>query len=216
MAVLTAAILSAALMIAAGWGYVRQVRAEADPRLASWAIWTAAMTVAAAGAGVTGQWPAAAQAGAGAVGCAAVLVAGWRHGSRRAGVLDWAGLAAGGGGVLLLAVALAWPGLMPVWAAVAVAVGTDVAAFLPSWANGWAGREPARPYLLYAAAAVAVLVVADPAQPAGVLFAAYEALACTGMVVLVVVRRAAEARVWRGWVPSPDPARWPENGLREW
>jgi hypothetical protein len=107
--ILAAAAVSAVLMTAAGWGYLGQVRrGAAHPRLASWVIWSCSMGIAAAGAGVTGQVPAVALAGAGAAGCAAVLVMGWRRGTRSAGWLDWAGLSAGAAG--LACWGRRWPG----------------------------------------------------------------------------------------------------------
>jgi len=85
-AVPTAAAL---LVINASWGYLSEVRARtADPRLASWAIFTAALGVGAAGSAVARQWPSACLTAAGAVTCAAILAAGWRHGDREFGRLD--------------------------------------------------------------------------------------------------------------------------------
>lgn len=174
-----AGILAALLVIAGSWGYLTAVRRrEADPRLASWGIWTTSMTVAAAGAALAGQWPGALLAGAGAVTAAAVLGAGCRHGDREFGRLDAAGLVFGVAGLFLLAAA------PPAWA-VTASVMTDLAAFAPTYANGWRGEEPLAPWILIAAGAGVALAAADFSVPAGAIYPAYELTACTVMIVLV-------------------------------
>jgi hypothetical protein len=173
-----AGVLAALLVIAGSWGYLTAVRRNrADPRLASWGIWTASMSVAAAGAALAGQWPGALLAGAGAVTAAAVLGAGIRHGDREFGRLDAAGLIAGVTGMVLLAVA------PPAWA-VAASVMTDLAAFAPTYANGWRGEEPLAPWVTIAAGAGVALAAADFSVPAGFIYPAYELAACTAMIIL--------------------------------
>jgi hypothetical protein len=174
-----AGILAALLVIAGSWGYLTAVRRhEADPRLASWGIWTVSMAVAAAGAALAGQWAGALLAGAGAVTAAAVLGAGCRHGDREFGRLDAAGLIFGLTGMILLAVA------PPAWA-VAASVLTDLAAFAPTYANGWHGEEPLVPWIMIAAGAAVALAAADFSVPAGFIYPAYELAACTVMILLV-------------------------------
>jgi hypothetical protein len=165
---------------------------RADPRLASWAIWACAMGIACAGASRAGQEASAAVAGAGAVCCGAILLAGWRHGDRGFGRLDAAGTAAGTCGLILLGIALARPDIIPVPAAVAASVLTDLAAFIPTWANGWRGQEPSWPYVKFAVAAAVALAATDLAVAAGVIYPAYELAACTVMVALVLAGRRHE------------------------
>jgi len=189
---LALAAIPVLLVVAASWSYLRDVARpagdprRADPRLASWTVWAFSMGVAAAGAGVSGQWPGMLLAAAGSATAVTILAAGWRHGDREAGRLDAAGLAAGLAGVALLAAGL------PGWAAVAVSVLADLAAFLPTFVNGWRdGEEPAVPWAVITAAAAVTLVLAGPAvAAAGLIFPAYELAACALMTVLAVAGRA--------------------------
>ena len=192
------ALAAAVSALLVGWGsldYFRDVvRGRADPRLASWSIWACAMGIACAGAARDGQLASAAVAGAGSVTCAAILIAGWRHGNREAGKLDAAGAAAGTCGLILLGLALARPDLVPVPAAVAASVLTDLAAFVPAWANGWGGEEPVLPYAKFAAAALIALSVTDIRVPAGVIYPAYELAACCVMIALIRAGQRSRAR----------------------
>lgn len=173
-----AGILAGLLVIAGSWGYLTAVRKhEADPRLASWAIWAVSMAVASAGAAKAGQLPGALLAGAGAVTALAVLGAGIRHGDRECGRLDVIALVLGTGGLVLLAVA------PPAWA-VAASVLADLAAFAPSYANAWRGEEPMVPWVLIASGAGIALAAADLTVPAGIIYPAYELAACSAMIIL--------------------------------
>ena len=190
-----AALAAIVLVIWASWEYVAEVaRGEDDPRLASWVIWTASMSVGAAGAWLAGQ-PAAAGLGAiGGITCAAVLLAGYRHGSREVGWVDAAGCACGGAGLVLLVQAMLHPGTMPVQAAISAAVVTDIAAFWPTWRNAARGREPAAPWLKYGLAAV-VAITATDLTAASLIFPVYELSAC-GLAAALAVwgkARASEA-----------------------
>jgi len=147
------------------------------------------MGVAAAGAGLAGAWPALALAAAGAGTSAVILAAGWRHGDREAGRLDAAGLTAGLAGTAMLAAGL------PGWAAVAVSVAADLAAFAPTYANGWRGEEPAVPWAVIAAAAGLALAGAARAPAAGLIFPAYELAACTAMAAVARAGARRSARV---------------------
>ena len=54
------AAIAAVFAVWANWDYLREVaKREAKPRLASWVIWTVAMTVGSVGAARMAQWPAA-------------------------------------------------------------------------------------------------------------------------------------------------------------
>lgn len=185
-----AGFAAAAIVIWASWGYLRAVvRRRADPRLASWAIWAASMSIAAAGAALAGQWPGAALATAGSATAVVILAAGWRHGDREFGRLDAAGLVTGGAGVILLAAGL------PGWEAVAVSVAADLAAFAPTYLNGWSGEEPPGPWVKIAAAAALALAATDVSVPAGVIFPAYELAACAVMAAVAregLIRRGAK------------------------
>lgn len=180
--------LIAGLVIWASAGYVvAVVRHQAFPRLASWAIWTLAMGVAAAGALDARQYSSAILAGTGSITAAAILAAGWRWGRREVALLDRIGLAVGGTGVVFLAISLAFPSV-PVAISVAVSVATDMAAFLPTWVNGARGMEPLGPYAkLWIAAAIA-MAASSTGPVAGQIFPLYEILACGLMFVIVLAR----------------------------
>jgi hypothetical protein len=199
-AVPTAAAL---LVINASWGYLSEVRARtADPRLASWAIFTAALGVGAAGSAVARQWPSACLTAAGAVTCAAILAAGWRHGDREFGRLDSACAVLGIEGLLLLTAAVMRPRLVPVTVVVAASVVTDLAAFAPMFVNGWRGEEPWKPFIKLAVAAAATLAVTDLRAPAGVIYPGYEVVVNMAMAMVVL---ASPAR--RRMNPSPQARR---------
>ena len=119
-----------------GWS----VRGRARPRVASWGIWAVVQAVGTVSAFGARQLPAACYTLFCAAGCAAVVFLGWRHGSRDFGPLDAVCLALAAEGVALLAVAAAWPRLVPMSWAVAVSVGTDFLAYLPTFGHAW--RKP--------------------------------------------------------------------------
>jgi len=189
-------IIIAALVIWASAGYVVSVaRGQASPRLASWAIWTLAMGVAAAGALLTGQYGSAILAGTGSLTAAVVLLAGWHAGSRDAGLLDKIGLAVGGTGVIFLAISLFVPAV-PVAISVAVSVATDLAAFLPTFLNGARGLEPLNPYMKLSAAAALGVASAKSGPVAGQIFPLYELLACGLMCLIVLTRIEARRKLY--------------------
>jgi hypothetical protein len=198
-------VAAALLVTAASWGYFNKVRrkdTDADPRLASWAIWAGAMAVGAVAAAAARQWPSLFLTAAGAACCTAILVCGWRHGNREFGKLDVACTVLGAAGVGLLAAAVAAPRLVPVYAAVAASVATDFVAYVPTFANGWRGEEPWPSFGWFAAGGAITLSVCDFAVLAGFIYPAYETLVNTVMVVIILAgpaRRAAGA-------PATGPA----------
>jgi hypothetical protein len=183
-----AATMAAVLMVAGNLDYLRDVRRHrADPRLASWGIWTAAMGIGAYGAARVGQWPSAALGAAGAVTCAAVLAAGWRHGDQDTRWLDVAAGLAGGAGLVLITEA--GVGLVPAAAGITAACLADLGAFGPTFGNARAGGEVPRPFVLFAAAAL--LALAASTSLTGVIYPAYEAAACSLAAVLAWRPRSA-------------------------
>lgn len=195
--IFAASVAAVLLVVIASWGYLTKVRRkdpDADPRLASWAIWTGAMTIGAVGAATARQWPSFCFTAAEAACCAAILVCGWRRGNREFGKLDAAGAVLGTAGLGLLTAAIVAPRLVPVYAAVAVSVATDLAAYAPTFANGWRGEEPWPSFGWFAAAGAVTLSVCHFTVPAGVIYPAYETIVNTVMVVIILaspVRRAA-------------------------
>jgi hypothetical protein len=194
-----AVLVSAGLSVAGNLPYIAAVRRrdpDARPRIASWVIWSLALCVGTAAAGVAHAWVSVAYTGACATGCIAVLVCGWRYGTREFGRLDAVCLTLGAAGVAALALAAAFPQLLPVWAATTAAVLSDVIAFLPTYRNGWLGREPWVPYAMYGIGAAVALAATDFSQPAGVIYTAYLAASDSAMTVIALyARNAARAAV---------------------
>jgi hypothetical protein len=186
---------AAALAVSANLDYLRDVRRpardlrRARPRLASWVIWTGAMSIGAAGAARIRQWPSAALGVAGAGTCAAVVVSGWGHANREVGWLDFAAGLAGGAGFVLVAESAA--GMTPAGAGITAAVLADLAAFAPTFRNARQGRESPRPYALYALAGL--LALAASSSLAGMIYPAYEAAACALAAVIAWRARKRES-----------------------
>src|SRR5205823_9269740 len=125
-------VLGSALTAAAALPYILDiVRGRAQPRIASWSIWTVVQAIGTASAFSAGQLPTACYTLLCAAGCAAVVFLGWRYGSREFGRLDAVCVTLAAEGVALLAVATWVPGFIPVSWAVAVSVATDFLAYLP-------------------------------------------------------------------------------------
>jgi hypothetical protein len=177
---------AAALAVGANLDYLRDVRrpaadpARARPRLASWIIWTGAMSIGAAGAARVRQWPSAALGAAGAGTSISVLVSGWDHGRRDVGWLDFAAGIAGGAGFVLIAEA--GMGMVPAGAGITAAVAADAAAFVLTFRNARQGGESPRPYMIYAAAGL--LALAASSSLAGAIYPAYEMLACSAAAIV--------------------------------
>ena len=165
------------------------VRGRARPRVASWGIWTVVQVVGTVSAFTARQLPGACYTLFCAAGCAAVVVLGWRHGSRDFGPLDAVCVALAAEGVALLAVAAALPRLVPMSVAVGVSVATDFLAYLPTFRHAWRrpDEEPWLPYALFGAAAALVLWVADYRVLAGVIYPLYLFAADGVMVVMIVL-----------------------------
>jgi hypothetical protein len=188
-----AIVVSGALTVIAALPYIWAIlRDQASPRLASWAVWTAAQVVGTVAAVKAGQYPAACYVAACGAGCAAVVVLGWRAGGRDFGRLDAVCAILASAGVVLLAAAALLPQIVPLSLAVVVSVVTDFLAFVPTFAHGWRSprEEPWPVYTLYGAGALLALAVtlAPGAAPAltGVIYPAYLLAADTAMVTLIL------------------------------
>ena len=186
------AAIAAVFAVWANWDYLREVaKREAKPRLASWVIWTVAMTVGSAGAARMAQWPAAVLGFASAATCGAVVVAGWRRGDKKLTWLDRFALLAGGAGIVLLTCAMLWPDRCPMTVAIGISVLTDLCAFVPTYDNARNGEEVPRPYVIDAIGAAAALAGARHfPQPVGVIYPAYQLVACAAAAWLAAVGKA--------------------------
>lgn len=223
-----ACVLAAFFTCWGSWDYLIEVfQRDTDPRLASWALWTCSAGIAAIGAARTRPrfWPSVTLAGVDAATCAVLLAAGIAWGNREAGWLDAAGLAVGGTGVALLIIALVRPAAVPMTAALAASVVTDLAALAAVVANGWRGEESPGSFLKMAAGGAVVLVMAAMApayrQANGLIFPLYLTVAALAMSVIAAagrrrVRIPGPVTDWRvrseplppGPVESATVARW--------
>jgi hypothetical protein len=182
-------VLSSALTAAAALPYIIDiVRGRARPRIASWSIWTVVQAIGAASAFSAWELPGACYTLLCAAGCAAVVFLGWRHGSREFGRLDAVCMTLATEGVALLAVAAWMPRLIPMSWAVAVSVGTDFLAYLPTFRHAWLrpDEEPWIPYAMFGVAAGLVLAVADFRVMVGVIYPTYLFAADAAMVIMIL------------------------------
>jgi hypothetical protein len=222
-------VLSSAVTAAAALPYILDiVRGRARPRVASWGIWAVVQAVGAASGFAAWQLPGACYTLFCAAGCTAVVLLGWRHGSRDFGPLDAVCVTLAAEGVALLAVATAVPRLVPMSWAIAISVATDFLAYLPTFRHAWLkpGEEPWLPYAMFGAAAALVLAVADFSVPAGVIYPTYLFAADAAMVVMILAsphsRRLPSARRPRGFQLepmmrlSPASAQWRPVTGRDW
>ena len=182
-------VVGSALTAAAALPYILDiVRGRAQPRIASWSIWTVVQAIGTVSAFAAGQLPTACYTLLCAAGCAAVVFLGWRYGSREFGRLDAVCVTLAAEGVALLAVATWVPGFIPVSWAVAVSVATDFLAYLPTFHHAWRRpkEEPWIPYAMFGAAAALVLLVTDYRVPVGVIYPTYLFAADAAMVIMIV------------------------------
>lgn len=201
------ATIAAVFAVLANWDYLREVtKREAKPRLASWVIWTVAMTVGSVGAARMAQWPAAALGFACAATCGSVVVAGWRHGDKKLTWLDGFALLVGGAGIVLLTEAMLWPDRFPMTVAIGISVLTDLCAFVPTYDNARNGEEAPRPYIKDTIGAAAALAGARHfPQPVGVIYPAYQLVACAGAAWLAAVGKRRHVTCYPPSQPGPGP-----------
>ena len=201
------AAVAAAFAVWANWDYLREVtKREAKPRLASWVIWTVAMTVGSAGAARMDQWPAAAFGFASAATCGSVVVAGWRRGDKKLTWLDGFALLAGGAGIALLTGAMLWPDRFPMTVVIGISVLTDLCAFVPTYDNARNGEEVPRPYIKDTIGAAAALAgVRHFPQPVGVIYPAYQMVTCAAAAWLAAVGKRRHVTCCPPSQPEPGP-----------
>jgi hypothetical protein len=197
---LAASVLAGFFICWASWDYAADVfRRKTDPRLASWALWASASGIAAAAAWQTHPrfWPSAALAGVDASTCLVLVAAGFAWGTRDVARLDVAGAATGTAGLVLLALALLRPDIVPAVPALVASVFTDLAGLVPVLVNGLRGKETPSSYVKFAVAGAVVLAAAalDPAyrQANGLVFPAYLAVASVVMAAVAIAGRRQAA-----------------------
>ena len=102
---MVAIILGAGLLLSSisALPYLRDVtRGRARPRLASWAIWAVLLSAMTYIGVREGQVASAVLSMVSVVGCIAIVVTGWRHGSRALGKLDVVALVGAAVGLSLI------------------------------------------------------------------------------------------------------------------
>ena len=121
------------------------------------------------------------------------MVAGWRRGDKKLTWLDGFALLAGGAGIVLLTAAMLWPDRFPMTVAIGISVLTDLCAFVPTYDNARNGEEVPRPYIIDTIGAAAALAGARHfPQPVGVIFPAYQVVACAAAAWLAAVGKARD------------------------
>lgn len=192
------ALLGAALSVSGNIPYDRGIlarRPDCRPRLVSWVIWSETLAIGAIQASRTLLWPDGIYTAACAAGNITVLVIGWKFGDgHKVNGFDKSCLALAQAGVLLLVLSVPWPGIIPPWAGVLVAVGTDLLAFAPTALNGLRGREPFWPFALFAAGSAVVLVTTDFEVLAAAAYPVYLVASDGAMALLVLAVRARSIR----------------------
>ena len=84
-----------------------------------------------------------------------------------------------------------WPDRFPMTVAIGISVLTDLCAFVPTYDNARNGEEAPRPYVIDAIGAAAALAGARHfPQPVGVIFPAYQVVACAAAAWLAAVGKA--------------------------
>jgi hypothetical protein len=191
--VLDAAVAAAgALLTVAGTGgyVIETARGSTKPRLVSWFTWTMILAIAVKASLDARQWPAAVLTLSCAIECATVfLLAVLRKDSqdRSVGWLDGVCLCGAGAGLVFL-VALQEPSQ-----AVVASVLTDLAAYLPTYWQGWTHpeRESWVPYTVCGVGSGLLLLVVSWSTPAAYAYPVYLFAANTaaGLLVLIAGRK---------------------------
>jgi len=203
-----AAIILAAMAAAAtlygSWIMIRDSRKpdeRADLRLSSWSLWSAAAATGTAGelAVAPRQLASGFYTGLDAAACMIVLCVAWMYGTREFSRLDAVCTVLAGAGIVMLAIAIASPRALPVWAAITISALTDLAAFIPTYRHGWAdpGGEPWAGFAWFGLGGTLTLAAVLVHQPsaAGLIYPGYLLAANAAMVSIILAR------------PSRQPAR---------
>ena len=179
-------MLSSVLAAAASVPYLLGIlRGHTRPRLVTWGTWSLLTGMAATASAAAGDWPAAIFTGIGTVACAAIVVVGWRAGTRDVGVFD---LVCSG---LVLIGLLAWQFTDEPAVAVLVACLVDLIGLAPTLAHVWdrPQEEDATTYALIAAGGLCAAAAAWGDWSVTALAYPLYAAASTAAVAVLTCRR---------------------------
>lgn len=154
---LTLLIISSLIGASALYPYIRDlIRGRVRPRLVSWSVWTILAGVMTISALLNGHFASAALSAQGLFGCGAVVLFGWKRGSRQIGRIDIISLIGAAIGLLSL-IFLHDPNL-----ALLMSVAIDAVAYMPTLVHAWTDpdEESLACYVLDVAAASLALVAA--------------------------------------------------------
>jgi hypothetical protein len=188
---MVAIILGAGLLLSSisALPYLRDVtRGRARPRLASWAIWAVLLSAMTYIGVREGQVASAVLSMVSVVGCIAIVVIGWRHGSRALGKLDVVALVGAAVGIASLFVQ------KDAVLALAIMLMVDTIAYIPTLLHAWnePEEESAVSWIVSAAGSVLTFGAALMAHASvtGLLYPAYSATFGIIMVMLLAIGRA--------------------------
>lgn len=164
--------------------YIREIiRGSVRPRIASWSVWTILAGVMTVSAFVEGQIPSALLSLVSFVGCATILVLGWKRGGRELSRIDVVCIVGAVLGIGSLVV------LRDPSVAILVSVGVDAIAFVPTLIHGWTDPEEESfgCFALAAAGAACALIAGllSGATMSGLAYPVY-AVAFNGMMAAVL------------------------------
>lgn len=166
--------------------YIRAVlRGQVRPRLVSWGIWTVLAGIMTLAALQEGQLQSALLTGVTAAACGAILLLGWKRGSREMSRLDIVCLIGAITGVIVFFL------VKDATIALAVSVAVDAVAFIPTLVHGWTNpeEESLSSFAMAASGEVFVIVAAvmSGATTAGLIYPIYAVLfngAMTGLLII--------------------------------
>ncbi len=188
---MVAIILGAGLLLSSisALPYLRDVtRGRARPRLVSWEIWAVLLSAMTYIGVREGQVASAVLSMVSVIGCTAIVITGWRHGSRALGRLDIIALIGAAIGIASLFVQ------NDAVLALAIMLVVDTIAYIPTLLHAWNDpeEESAVSWSVSAAGSVLTLVAAATAQASvtGLLYPVYSATFGVIMVVLLAIGRA--------------------------
>jgi hypothetical protein len=168
--------------------YLRDVtKGRARPRLVSWGIWSVLLSAMTYIAVREGQVASAVLSMVSAIGCAAIVVTGWAHGSRTFSRLDVIALL---GAVLGIATLFVQQDAV---LSLAIMLAVDTVAYVPTLLHAWSDpdEESTTSWVLSAVGSVLTLAAAamTNASMTGLLYPAYSATFGILMVALLVIGR---------------------------
>lgn len=168
--------------------YLRDIlRHQARPRVASWAIWAVLLGIMTIAAYRDGQVASAALSAVSTIGCALIVVAGWRYGSRSLAAMDYLAIAGLAGGLVAMLFT------HNAFITLAIMLLVDAVAYVPTFVHAW--NEPQEESFIswsmsfIGASATLAAALVTHASIAGLLYPLYSVVFSLVMVGLLVSGR---------------------------